>query len=105
MNFSNNSTCIGIVGTHKRSANILTKRKELRINTSTFKSLSNAYEIKCRCKIFWQKKMTVLPVGLDEISTFVEGKVVKKFFGFTMLTQKNVQIILARLLWNYIVKI
>ena len=52
----------------------------------------------CRysCKIFWQQKMATL--GLDEISTFVEGKVVKIFFGFTMLTQKNVQFILARLL-------
>ena len=48
------------------------------------------------CKIFWQQKIARL--GLDEISTFVEGKVVKIFFGFTMLTQKNVQFILARLL-------
>ena len=47
------------------------------------------------CKIFWQQKMATL--GLDEIITFVEGKVVKIFFGFTMLTQKNVQFILARL--------
>ena len=43
--------------------------------------------------------MTAL--GLDEISTFAEGKVVKIFFGFTMLTQKNVQFILARLLLYY----
>ncbi len=49
------------------------------------------------CKIFWQQKIARL--GLDEISTFVEGKVVKIFFGFTMLTQKNVQFILARLLY------
>ena len=42
------------------------------------------------------KKKALL--GLDEISTFVEGKVVKIFFGFTMLTQKNVQFNLSRLL-------
>ena len=47
-------------------------------------------------KYFGNKKMTAL--GLDEISTFDKGKVVKIFFGFTMLTQKNVQFILARLL-------
>ena len=40
--------------------------------------------------------MTAL--GLDEISTFDKGKVVKIFFGFTMLTQKNVQFNLSRLL-------
>ena len=50
------------------------------------------------CKIFWQQKNARL--GLDEISTFVEGKVVKIFFGFTMLTQKNVQFNLSRLLYN-----
>ena len=44
-------------------------------------------------KYFGNKKMTGL--GLDEISTFAEGKVVKIFFGFTMLTQKNVQFILS----------
>ena len=49
-------------------------------------------------KYFGNKKMTLL--GLDEISTFVEGKVVKIFFGFTMLTQKNVQFNLSRLLQN-----
>ena len=51
-------------------------------------------------KYFGNKKMTGL--GLDEISTFVEGKVLKIFFGFTMLTQKNVQLfILARLLVDF----
>ena len=47
-------------------------------------------------KYFGNKKMTTL--GLDEISTFDKGKVVKIFFGFTMLTQKNVQFNLSRLL-------
>ena len=43
-------------------------------------------------------------LGLDEISTFIQEKVLKMFFGFRMLTQKKVQFILTRLLFETIIK-